>query len=206
MSWCMDCKSDPCACDMFPSEAQENARRESLKAMLDALRPHLTAWAQNHLEALLNDLGPFLAQRPPIFPVSETARVEQAMAAVKTLWAEAHVPPDGLTPIVYDAGQDRRLFEANGWDWDQRGKMGDGFTAGRIKVQAILDKACAIVAWTVFDGTGWLSRNTGGPITFCMGREFAERCPTLEAAKALLDEYLNQPINPYLWVREGDKP
>lgn len=29
---------------------------------------------------------------------------------------------------------------------------------------------------------------------------------TLEAAKALLDEYMSQPQNPYLWVREGDKP
>ena len=105
-----------------------------------------------------------------------------------------HTPT--MRPIKFDAGWDWKLLEANGWE-PKNVRSG----------HASLSIEWMDGSWVVTDG------NLGGcklhrpdvpgePISFSWGPG-CERCNSPESAMALASEYLNQPINPYLWIREN---
>ena len=105
-----------------------------------------------------------------------------------------HMP--ALTPVTYEAGLDLKLAEANGWRLAYLESR-----AERITIQRGLAGA-----WYVMNGEGVGLRRPeaeGEPIAFCIG--LANATPSLTAADALdlLMEYLNQPMNPYLWIRQN---
>lgn len=99
-------------------------------------------------------------------------------------------------PILYSAGLDWRLLEANGW-------TPDGLRPhhARLFIMRVGE------SWIVTDsreGDCALSRPQaeGEPIAFYYRDQGREKCATVETALALITDYLNQPVNPYRWLNE----
>jgi len=98
-----------------------------------------------------------------------------------------------MEPVLFDAGFDWKLIEANGWDASQIEPHQAPLTVQRF-------------------GPKWVAANQAGsallrpaiegdPIAFIYGLARGTKCCAAEEALALVAEYLNQPVNPYLWVR-----
>lgn len=106
------------------------------------------------------------------------------------------MPMPTLIPIAFDAGPDLRLFEANNWPTD-----GPGAQRHRLTIRCYTrgDKTF----WVVEQGDAFLCRIKGGPVVLAYDRVGMEKFDTPEQALALVEEYLTQPVNPYLWVREN---
>ena len=105
-------------------------------------------------------------------------------------------PTPTPNPILYDAGLDWKLLEANGW-------TPEGLRPhhARLFILQITD------GWIVTDsreGECALSRPQveGEPIAFYYRHQSREKCPTVDAALVLITDYLNQIVNPYMWLNE----
>jgi hypothetical protein len=114
-------------------------------------------------------------------------------------------PTPTLTPIAFDAGQDWKLVEANGRDESSLTHF-----YGRITIkQRVVDSGETPIVpfWVVSNGEGSALQRPeapGAPIAFCYPERHGQRHDSPEEALALLVEYLEQPINPYVWAREGE--
>ena len=101
-----------------------------------------------------------------------------------------------MEPMLFDAGWDWKLIEANGWDATKIEPHHAPLTVQRFGQQWIAtNQACSALLRPAIEGD---------PITFIYGLARGTMCNTADEALALVEEYLNQPTNPYLWVREGD--
>lgn len=104
-----------------------------------------------------------------------------------------HTPT--LTPIKFNAGWDWKLLEANGLE--PKNTRSDHASVFIVWWNG---------SWVVTNGIEGVSlfrpQDPGEPLTFAYGTMKYERCDSPESALALVSEYLNQPVNPYLWIRE----
>lgn len=109
------------------------------------------------------------------------------------------LPLGGLEPIVFDAGVDNWLFEANGWD---RGKASTWEARMTIKkFEDDLDEEGQGPVWMVTKGPFALFRKADQPIAFVLDYRSGTRCGSVAEAVRLRDDYLGQAENPYHWVR-----
>jgi hypothetical protein len=101
-----------------------------------------------------------------------------------------HTPT--MRPIRFDAGWNWKLMEANGWSRENTRSE---------RASIYIDWFNG--SWVVTDGTDCKlhRQDPGEPIAFAWGPGY-EKCESPEKALALAAEYLNQPLNPYLWIRE----
>jgi hypothetical protein len=88
-------------------------------------------------------------------------------------------------------------MEFRGWDLETMKLRGR-----RVTIQLIGEK------WYVMNGEACALRRQDAPdpIAFVYGLADATPSATSAEAYALLVEYLNQPINPYAWLRDNADP
>ena len=106
--------------------------------------------------------------------------------------AAMHAPT--MEPIAYLAGVDHKLAEFRGWD----------LATLEARPQRLTIQKIGTSGWYVMDGDSCtLIRMADGLIIFAFGLRGATASPTAEGALAFLAEYLNQPLNPYAWLRDN---
>jgi hypothetical protein len=105
-----------------------------------------------------------------------------------------HTPK--MTPAIYEAGVDLKLMEFQGMTLAAMESRSQ-----RITIQHIRNGS-----WYVMDGNmNALAdyKTEGEPIIFTFGLHNATPSATAEEALTMLTAYLNQPVNPYAWLRDN---